>query len=163
MGSRESLRRHLQARGKSSSRADHRIKDFMTDCSTDSFRFFQPQFGFVLTDKSIICDDVRVKGIGRSFDKLSESVHSEHKRLASREGGFKEAAILSDSSCPRRDVYFENSGRLNTPVVKLSQVEVGEKIPGPAILIDETQTILVEPACEAKICTESVLIAILYK
>lgn len=120
------------------------------------------QFGFVLNDKSIIVDDVRVKGIGRSFDKLSESVHSEHKRLSSRSGGFTKASILSNPSCPRREVYFENAGRLPTPVVKLDQIKVGEKVEGPAILIDETQTILVEPQCEARICSESVLIAILY-
>jgi len=48
-------------------------------------------------------------------------------------------------------------------VVKLNQIKVGEKVEGPAILIDETQTILVEPDCEAKICSESVLITILYK
>jgi len=46
--------------------------------------------------------------------------------------------------------------------VRLKDLSAFEYVPGPAILIDETQTILVEPRCIAHILTQAVLIEIQY-
>ena len=50
-----------------------------------------------------------------------------------------------------------------TAIVRLRDLERFEKVDGPAILIDETQTILVEPDCEARMLSQAVLLDIHYK
>ncbi|KAK0564876.1 hypothetical protein OC861_004053 [Tilletia horrida] len=119
---------------------------------------YKQEFGFVLKGKAIIIDDVRVKGIGKSYDSLGETVHAEHKRLDKDQGGFKESAAVQ--AAEKRPVYFVDQGRVDTPIVKLEDVKVGEKVVGPAICIDETQTILVEPGCEAHMTSNCVWIEI---
>ena len=121
---------------------------------------YKQEFGFVLTDKAIIVDDIRVKGIGKSFDVVQESVHSEHARLA-KEGFPVAASALQKAS--KRSVYFEQTGRIDIPIVRLSDVEAGQGLRGPVILVDETQTILVEPECEAHVCTNTVVVQVLYE
>ena len=77
------------------------------------------------------------------------------------DGAFTTAKALKDA--PRRDVYFDNLGRVPTAIVRLRDLERFEKVDGPAILIDETQTILVEPDCEARMLSQAVLLDIHYK
>lgn len=80
---------------------------------------------------------MRVKGIGKSYGDLGESVHAEHARL--QKDGFKEAAALKSAN--KKSVYFEGLGRSDIPVIPLGDLHAGEKVAGPAILIDGTQTI----------------------
>ncbi|KAL9931529.1 hypothetical protein V8E36_009526 [Tilletia maclaganii] len=119
---------------------------------------YKQEFGFVLKGKAIIIDDVRVKGIGKSYDSLGETVHAEHKRLAAEDGGFRDSEAVAKAE--KRQVYFVDQGRVDTPIVKLEDVKVGEKVQGPAICIDETQTILIEPGCEAHMTSSCVWIEI---
>jgi hypothetical protein len=56
-------------------------------------------------------------------------------------------------------VYFEG-GRMETPVFRLESLEVGDKIQGPAILADGTQTIVVAPEATALILYTHVVINI---
>ena len=121
---------------------------------------YKQEFGFVLTDKSIMVDDIRVKGIGRSFDSLGESVHEEFKRLSSSSGGFKTSEAVAKA--PKRKIYFDEEGRIETPIVRLKDVQTGEKVEGPTVLIDETQTILVEPKCTAHKLSRAVMIDVIY-
>ena len=51
---------------------------------------------------------------------------------------------------------------MRTAIVRLRNLAIFESVPGPAILIDETQTILVEPRCEAYILSQAVLIRVQY-
>lgn len=46
---------------------------------------------------------------------------------------------------------MQKIGRTKTAVYLLSDLGGGSKIPGPAIIIDQTSTIVVEPDCEATI------------
>jgi len=121
---------------------------------------YRQEFGFVLSEKDIIVDDIRVKGIGKSFDSVQESVHSEHARLAKSK--FKKA-IKALEKASQKSVYFEGSGRLDIPIIRLKEIEAGQGVKGPAVLVDETQTILIEPDCEAHICQNTVVIQILYE
>ena len=114
---------------------------------------YKHEFGFELTDKPIIVDDIRVKGVGKSFDELGTSVHEEHRSLS-----FQPASTPASST----SVYFDTHGRLDTPLYRLGDLQPGLTVKGPAICIDETQTILVEPQCEADITSQAVLIRILY-
>ncbi|KAI3625987.1 hypothetical protein CBS9595_001348 [Malassezia furfur] len=124
---------------------------------------YRQEFGFVLDNRQIIVDDVRVKAVGRSFDSLGPSVLGEHAEQIKKQGdhAFTKAKVLD--TAPRRDVYFDNLGRVPTAIVRLQDLERFEKVDGPAILIDETQTILVEPDCEARMLSQAVLLDIHYK
>lgn len=47
-------------------------------------------------------------------------------------------------------MYFEDIGRVNnTPVYLLEKLDLGDKVAGPAMIVDGTQTIVVVPGTEA--------------
>ncbi|EPQ31462.1 uncharacterized protein PFL1_00797 [Pseudozyma flocculosa PF-1] len=140
---------------------------------------YRTEFGFVLEGKDIVVDDVRVRGVGKSFDALGESTLAEYRRLfesGSRSASSKSASTARPSDGANqegekeeeevettRKVYFDEHGRLETPIVPLRSCRPGRAIQGPAILIDETQTILVEPRCTACITSQAVIVNILYE
>ena len=55
-------------------------------------------------------------------------------------------------------VYFDQLGWTNTPVFSLQTLEAGTKITGPALIIDKTQTILINPESIATILSSMVVI-----
>ncbi|GAC92898.1 hypothetical protein PHSY_000457 [Pseudozyma hubeiensis SY62] len=123
---------------------------------------YKQEFGFVLEDKNIIVDDIRVKGIGKSFDSLGQTVLEEYRQLfTDKKAANTDAAHKVDPLAVRK-VYFDQEGRLDTPIIKLDRLEKGTTINGPAILVDQTQTILLEPQCRAHLTSQAVLIDILY-
>ena len=113
----------------------------------------QQEFGFTLPDRDIIVDDVRVRGIGKSFKALDKTVDQQLKDIKPKEvkSGEKEFG--------RSKVYFEDS-RQDTPIYKLEDLEVGDRIKGPAILADGTQTIVVTPDASALVIDTHVIINI---
>ncbi|SPC63107.1 related to 5-oxoprolinase [Ustilago sp. UG-2017b] len=123
---------------------------------------YKQEFGFVLEDKNIIVDDVRVKGIGKSFDSLGQTVLAEYRELFESKGEVKATDTDKLEKLAVRKVYFDNEGRLETPIIKLDQLEHGIRVNGSAILVDQTQTILLEPKCVANLTSQAVLIDILY-
>lgn len=123
---------------------------------------YRQEFGFVLENRAILVDDVRVKGIGRTFDSLGPSVLGEHAKQVKEKGDQAFTTAKAIATSPRRNVYFDGLGRVPTAIVRLRDLERFEQVEGPAILIDETQTILVEPKCQARILSQAVLLNILY-
>ena len=123
-------------------------------------RAYRAEFGFLLETKTIIVDDVKVgdlpcmltsdlklekkvRGIGKTFDSLGESVYTELEALSQR-------AVPNDRIDSRHSVYFDGLGRVNnTPVYLLDNLEVGDMIEGPGVVIDATQTILLIPHSKA--------------
>ena len=110
------------------------------------------EFGFTLPDRDIIIDDIRVRGIGKSFEGLEKTVDDQLKEIKPRDLGEGKRHKASD-------VYFEG-GRQQTPIYKLGDLEVGDKIRGPAIIADGTQTIVVTPGASALIIETHVVINI---
>ncbi|KAI6500902.1 hypothetical protein MCOR13_005845 [Pyricularia oryzae] len=112
------------------------------------------EFGFTLDDRDIIIDDVRVRGIGKSFSYDEKTVDEQLKTVQRNE-------VSTDSQKKHSDakVYFDG-GRLDTPIFKLEDMAVGDKIPGPAMLADGTQTIVVAPKTAALILQTHVVIDI---
>ncbi|KAK4219113.1 5-oxoprolinase [Rhypophila decipiens] len=110
------------------------------------------EFGFTLDDRDIIVDDVRVRGIGKSFRYEEKSVDEQLKTLT-RKG------VATEKAHSAQNVYFEG-GRLDTPVYKLDDLDVGTEIKGPAMLADGTQTIVVTPHCTALVLETHVVIDI---
>jgi 5-oxoprolinase (ATP-hydrolysing) len=114
----------------------------------------QQEFGFTLPNRDIIVDDVRVRGIGKSFEGLGKTVDQQLKEIKPQDvkpGDTKEYK--------RAEVYFEG-GRQDTPIYRLENLDVGDRIKGPAVLADGTQTIVVTPSASALIIETHVVINI---
>lgn len=130
-------------------------------------RVYMAEFGFLLETKTIIVDDIKVgrlscvlpsrdlntkkvRGIGKTFDSIGESVYSELETLRQR-------PVSKEKIDSRHSVYFDGLGRVNdTPVYLLDNLEVGETIDGPGVVIDATQTILLIPNSKA-VLTSNIL------
>lgn len=110
------------------------------------------EFGFTLDDRDIIVDDVRVRGIGKSFRYEEKTVDQQLKTLERK-------AASANKKHSSAEVYFEG-GRLSTPIFKLDALEVGDVVRGPAMLADGTQTIAVTPDAEAVMLETHVIINI---
>ncbi|KAK9467132.1 Hydantoinase B/oxoprolinase-domain-containing protein [Lipomyces arxii] len=121
------------------------------DFKTPFVEHHQQEFGFILLDRDIIVDDVRVRGIGKSFELSENTVDEQLKSL--------QRPVDTGKSVSVHDVYFEG-GRQSTPIYKLDDLSVGEKIQGPSILADGTQTIVVPPGSAAVILETHVVINI---
>jgi len=108
------------------------------------------EFGFTLDERDIIVDDVRVRGIGRSFHYEEKTVDEQLKTVQRQE-----ASVQKRHS--QAKVYFEG-GRLDTPIYKLGDLDVGTVLTGPAMLADGTQTIVVTPESTALVLETHVII-----
>ena len=108
---------------------------------TDFIHMFKHEYGFTFPGRAVVCEDVRVRVTG-----LSQS-----------------AAVtdaLSDPGTPpplpapikTHSVFFEG-GRVPTPFYMLQELVRGQAVPGPAVIIDATSTLVVEPATVAHIGT----------
>ncbi|PPQ65042.1 hypothetical protein CVT26_015738 [Gymnopilus dilepis] len=118
-------------------------------------RVYKAEFGFLLDTKSIIVDDIKVRGIGKTFDTLGESVYAEVARLQTQKVDH-EAKVET-----RYSVYFDKVGRVDdTPVFLLDKLEVGDVVEGPAMIIDDTQTIVVVPDAKAILTSKHLFITL---
>ncbi|KAF8603357.1 5-oxoprolinase [Ceratobasidium sp. AG-I] len=106
---------------------------------------YKQEFGFLLDSKNIIIDDIKVRGIGKTFDTLGPSVLEEIKTLKTK------PVEVEKSRDRTHDVYFEGRGRIDTPVFRLEKLDVGDVVSGPAMIIDNTQTIVLDPHSETTV------------
>ena len=97
------------------------------------------EYGFVLENRSILCDDIRVKV------KLVSKFSLEKMDDTQEETNFNKTFPPVFSSHP---MYIEGVGWVDTPIFKDSQVR-GHIIEGPAIILQGISTIIVEPDCRA--------------
>lgn len=90
---------------------------------------YRNEFGFVISGRSVIVDDIRVRGSGKTPTP-------------------KEADIAPVEGNPvpetQTKVYYDGGYQV-TPVFLCSKLGFGHEIVGPAILIDNLSTILIEP------------------
>ena len=112
----------------------------------------EQEFGFTLPDRDIIVDDIRARGIGKSFEGLEKTVDEQLKDIKAHDLGKEKRYGLSE-------VYFEG-GRQETPIYKLEDLSVGDRVRGPAILADDTQTLVITPGATALIIETHVVINI---
>lgn len=130
-------------------------------------RAYKSEFGFLLETKTIIVDDIKVgcwpykfpwrdlnaekvRGIGKTFDSMGETVYSELETL-------KQHPVSVEKVDSRHSVYFDGLGRVDdTPVYLLDDLEVGETVDGPGVVIDATQTIVLTPNSKA-VLTSNIL------
>lgn len=113
----------------------------------------EQEFGFTLPDRDIIVDDVRARGIGKTFEGLEKTVDQQLKEVKPKDLGKGEKVYRTEK------VYFEG-GRQDTSIYKLEDLKTGDRLPGPAIIADGTQTIVVTPGASALIIDTHVIINI---
>lgn len=100
------------------------------------------EFSFAL-DRPVLVDDVRVRSVA-----ASRSITEKSPLRQLRD------ATLRTASTPTQvtPVYFEaGSGYVDTPVYQLRTLGKDVRLHGPAIIIDETQTIVVAPNAIASV------------
>ncbi len=129
------IRRYLNLRYEGTDTTMMVLESPRTDFKTEFLKAHKREFGFEILGRDIRVDDIRVRLAGKSqgLKKIRVS-----KKTAP-------TAPASHARC-----YF--SGRWEiTPVFLQKSLGTGEKISGPAIMIDQTSTLLVEPGCEATV------------
>jgi len=98
---------------------------------------------------------MQVRGIGKTFDTLGESVYYEVSRLSKRPVD-RASKVESTYS-----VYFDKVGRVDdTPVYLLEKLETGDEVTGPAMIIDNTQTIVIVPEAKAVLTSKHLYISL---
>lgn len=116
-------------------------------------RLYRAEFGFLLETKNVMVDDIKVRGIGKTFDSLGESVYTEVSKLA------KHQVDVIAKADARYSVYFDVVGRVDdTPVFLLDKLSVGDMLEGPAMIIDDTQTIVLVPGARAVLANKHLYI-----
>ena len=98
-------------------------------------KIYLREFGFDLFDRPILIDDLRVRATAKS-------------------PALKKFPIACQGVVPQADCmtrcYFKE-GWLETPIYCLGKLQAGQSLAGPAILMQDTSTILVEPECQVEI------------
>ncbi|KAK9815723.1 hypothetical protein WJX72_008572 [[Myrmecia] bisecta] len=118
----------------------------MTQCPSDGHagyakafeESYQREYGFTLDGRNIQVDDLRVRATGRGVP------------LPELPGGAIAPGPLPPPDCTT-SAYFEIGGRQATPAYLLNNLSPGHQVAGPAILIDDISTIVVEPQCLAHV------------
>lgn len=103
------------------------------------------------SERPVLVDDIRVRTIA------SSKVRTERSPLVQ----LKETDIQDVKTGPANvtAAYFDgNDKRIDTPVYLLNQLEKGSRITGPAVIIDQTQTIVVVPNAVAKLLETCIVI-----
>ncbi|KAL4805926.1 5-oxoprolinase [Aspergillus unguis] len=125
------------------------------DFAAEFRRMHLREFSFCFPDGRLIyVDDVRVRGIGRSERRDGEG---EELGLQLRE----RFTPLTHSKVEKAPVYFPVIGWQDTPVFPLQDLVPGIEIPGPAVIVDQTQTLVVAPDTVAKVLRSHVVIEVL--
>lgn len=100
---------------------------------------YQTEFGFVLENRSVLVDDVRVRGIGRTDFGAEDDLPT--------------TSNVTNAPVPveKVQVFFDDR-HMETGVYLMHELSPGHVLNGPCIIMDKLSTILVEPNCT---CTVS--------
>ncbi|CUM66590.1 uncharacterized protein PRCAT00004259001 [Priceomyces carsonii] len=120
------------------------------DFLTTFYAKHQREFSFNDMDREVIVSDVRVRGSG-NVNKITEL--SPFDALEST----KTKRVADGVERLKSPVYFDD-GFIDSKVYFLEDLNVGDVIPGPAIVLDATQTIVVEPSCDLTVLPRHVII-----
>ncbi|KAL4891114.1 Hydantoinase B/oxoprolinase-domain-containing protein [Aspergillus ambiguus] len=117
------------------------------------------EFAFLFPDaRQIFVDDVRVRGIGASGCSGPSDGNILGEEL--RNSTFTMVPTETTEQMPQAKVYFQGTGSCLTPVFQLQKLSPMLTIPGPAIIIDQTQTLVITPGAEARVLKSHVVIEI---
>ncbi|KAE8147349.1 putative 5-oxoprolinase [Aspergillus avenaceus] len=123
------------------------------DFASEFIKQHKREFSFTFPGRPIVIEDIRVRGVGKSLSVPAESPHEELKTL-------KMIELEQESQDDSATVYFAETGHTTTPVFFLDAIKQGSLIRGPAVIIDKTQTIVVEPRAQATVLSRHVVLKI---
>lgn len=109
------------------------------------------EFTFLLPNRDIIIDDIRVRGIAKGRTIPPTDILKELEFQVNQ--SIEQQGVTSRS-------YFKIRGWQATAVLQLSTLQPGDTVEGPAILIDNTQTIIIVPDTTGRILKEHVVLHI---
>ena len=108
----------------------------------------QREFGFTPTNRDIMIDDVRVRTTAKSghdvVGGLSELDSLDIRTNVKPSGSTK--------------VSFPGVGMMEVPLYSLPEMQTGDVLSGPAVVIDKTQTIVISPGAEVKVLSSMLVI-----
>lgn len=113
-------------------------------------RNYKREYGFELP-RNILMDDVRVRAVGYSVSS---------KKLVDGNSHSDVVAVAAPVPNESVHIYFEHVGRVLTPVYYADSLLHGQSIAGPAIIIQNVATVIVEPNCTATISNGDIEITI---
>lgn len=115
------------------------------------YKVHEKEFAFNDYQKDVLISDIRVRASGNVLSDLTErSPYKDFDTIAKK-------AVSKSHVVTSRPVYFKE-GVYETKFYSLKEINDGEVVKGPAIILDETQTILVEPNSEATILPRHIII-----
>lgn len=108
------------------------------------------EFAFTFPGRNVLIEDIRVRGVG-SVAAPEESPWSELSTVTRKN--------VPVESCPElKTLVFASTGPVQAPAYRLEDLGPGDFVSGPAIIIDSTQTIVVEPEATATILSKYVIL-----
>lgn len=110
------------------------------------------EFGFTL-ERDVLVGDIRVRGIGKSLSLASTTPEADYEKF-----GTTFVPAPSSAASNTKKVYFENNGWLDTNIYPIEALARGQTVKGPAMIIDRTQTIVVDVNATASILTNHVVL-----
>jgi len=127
----------------------------MTEKPTDSWDFatkfiaeHHQEFGFTPTGRQIIIDDVRVRTTAKTASVVTPGLREMDSIEQTREA----------KSMHTTSIFFSDTGLVYAPVFDLHDLGVGDVVRGPAVIIDQTQTIVVTPNAAATVLSSMLVI-----
>lgn len=121
------------------------------DFKTSFINRHREEFGFTMP-REVYVDDVRIRAIGKSTEYGSQlSPAEEFLKLDCK-------PVSSKVIQKKKSIYFEKVGWMESPIYFLSSLTPGDQVNGPAMIIDNTQTILVTPNSRATALKNHVII-----
>jgi 5-oxoprolinase (ATP-hydrolysing) len=174
---RESCQQELSRQGFSDSQIDNEVYLNLryegTDCAlmtlqpvgqADEWDFegefvklYKQEFGFYLPDRNIIVDDIRIRGIAKAIEHNELTMIKETRELKQANKIKEIDPSIKNGVC---SAYFETGRDGSVPIYLLNEIPVGSVVKGPAMIIDATATIVVEPACSALVTSQHVTITV---
>ncbi|OJD29868.1 5-oxoprolinase (atp-hydrolyzing) [Diplodia corticola] len=109
------------------------------------------EFGFVPEGRAVIVDEFRVRSVGKSpIESSTGAARAEAPAPAGKTAG--------QTATGQTPVYFEGRGWVDAPVYRLNGLDRGSTIQGPALILDNTQTIVVTPNAAATVQADKIVI-----
>jgi 5-oxoprolinase (ATP-hydrolysing) len=122
----------------------------------DFVKLYRREFGFELVGRDIQVDDIRVRGVGKSSTTASAVKPAALASGTGGEGGVGVGVgVGAVAPAMSAEVYFEG-GRRSTPVYMIAAFMQagGGGVMGPAVIMQDVATVVIEPGCEAVVSAE---------
>lgn len=117
-----------------------------------SFKAIHHQrYGFTLQGRDIIVDDIRARA-------WAESSIKEPRDYLHDLDEYAPLPVANNSSNATKQIFFAQGGWQSATLVPLKDLAPGTQCYGPALMYDDTQTLLIEPGCTATCLPEHVVV-----